>query len=297
MTIGARDPHFLKGAFFIASAGVLASLSGVFFRQVEHASDWQIIFWRSGTMALCLLALVAVLNRGRVVAAFRAAGLPGLVAGLLLGASNVTYSLSIIHTTVANTLFIQGVSPFLAALLAWLVLKERVTRATLVAMVVALMGVGVMVGEGLGAGHLYGNAMALLSAAVNAAFVVALRFGRGADMLPSVAIAGFTGALAAFLVQGGDVAVSPHDALMGIIMGAVPMSMSLRLLTLGARYVPAAPATLIQLSETVCGPVWVLLAYGEKPALLTLLGGVFVLSAIAGLALWSMRRGTVTGTA
>lgn len=286
----ARDPHFLRGVVYIAAAGTLASLSGIFFREVERATDWQVIFWRSGTMALCLLTLIAVQNRFHVVAAFRAAGLPGLVAGLFLGGSNVSFSLSIIHTTVANTLFIQGVSPFLAALFAWLVLGERVSRATLAAMVVALVGVGVMVGEGLVAGQLFGNAMALLAAVTNAGFVVALRFGRGADMLPSVATAGIAGALFAAIVQGGDVVVSPHDALMGVLMGLVPMGMALRLLTLGARYVPAAQATLIQLSETVCGPLWVLLAFGEVPAVLTLLGGAFVLSSIAGLALWSMRR-------
>ena len=98
----ARDPHYMKGVLLIAMAGTLASLSGIFFRNIEHAADWQVVFWRSGAMAVCLLAVLAMQSRGRIVAAYRAAGLPGLAAGLLLGASNVTFSLSIIHTTVAR---------------------------------------------------------------------------------------------------------------------------------------------------------------------------------------------------
>ena len=63
------------------------------------------------------------------------------------------------HTTVANVLFMQAVSPIAAALIAWAALHEAVSRRTGVAMVVALVGVGLMVGgpggsQGLGLGAL-----------------------------------------------------------------------------------------------------------------------------------------------
>ena len=56
------------------------------------------------------------------------------------------------HTTVANVLFMQAVAPIAAAVIAWLALREPVSRRTAVAMLVALGGVGLMVG-GPGGAH------------------------------------------------------------------------------------------------------------------------------------------------
>lgn len=224
-----REPAYLRGVAFCAAAGMLASFNGILFRGVESAEDWQVVFWRSGTMAVVLFALLAVRKRGRVVAAFRAAGWPAIVAGLTLGASNFTFSLAMIHTTVANALFINAGAPFLAAILSWFLLKESVAMATVVAMIVAFAGVGVMVVDGLVGGELFGNAMAVAAAITYACFAVALRGGRGADMLPAVVIGGVFSASVAFFVEQGAVFVSWHDGAMSVGMGLFTMSTSFAL--------------------------------------------------------------------
>ena len=286
-----REPAYLRGVAFCAAAGMLASFNGILFRGVESAEDWQVVFWRSGTMAVVLFALLAVRKRGRVVAAFRAAGWPAIVAGLTLGASNFTFSLAMIHTTVANALFINAGAPFLAAILSWFLLKESVAMATVVAMIVAFAGVGVMVVDGLVGGELFGNAMAVAAAITYACFAVALRGGRGADMLPAVVIGGVFSASVAFFVEQGAVFVSWHDGAMSVGMGLFTMSTSFALFTAGARYVAAAPAILLAQMEVVFGPIWVLILFSEVPSTLSLIGGALVLSAIVGHAAWSMKRG------
>lgn len=289
ITADQRDPLYARGVVFMLAAGAFASVNGVLFRNIEAATDWQIIFWRNSTMFLFLIGLLAVRSRGAVVTAFRAAGKPGLVGGLILGAGNIFFALAIIHTTVANALFILSASPFISAILAWFLLREHVQRRTVLAMIVALVGVGVMVMEGLGAGRLFGNLMAVGTTLTHAGFVISLRYGRHTDMLPSIVIAGISAAIVAFAV-GGSMAVSWHDFVLCAMMGMGAMSIGFIFFTMGSRHVPAAQVALLSLSEVVLGPIWVALMVDELPSVLTLIGGVLVLSAIVGQAVIGMRR-------
>lgn len=289
ITTDQRDPLYARGVVFMLAAGAFASVNGVLFRNIEAASDWQIIFWRNSTMFLFLVGLLVLRTRGAVVTSFRAAGKPGLVGGLILGAGNIFFALSIINTTVANALFILSASPFISAILAWFLLREHVQRRTVLAMIVALVGVGVMVMEGLGAGRLFGNVMAVGTTLAHAGFVVSLRYGRHADMLPSIVIAGASAAIVAFAV-GGSMAVSWHDFAMCAMMGMGAMSIGFICFTVGSRHVPAAQVALLSLSEVVLGPIWVALMVDELPSMLTLIGGTLVLSAIVGQAVIGMRR-------
>jgi len=50
--------------------------------------------------------------------------------------------------------------------------------------------------------------------------------------------------------------------------------------TIGARLIPAAEVALITLLEIVLGPLWVWLAYDERPSAATLAGGAIVVAAV-----------------
>ncbi len=60
-----------------------------------------------------------------------AVGFPGLLAGALLASSFFLFILSVMRTTVANSLFLMSTSPFVAALFGWLFLNEQVRVAPL----------------------------------------------------------------------------------------------------------------------------------------------------------------------
>ena len=291
ITADQRDPLYARGVAFMLAAGAFASVNGVLFRNIEAATDWQIIFWRNSTMFLFLMGLLILRTRGAVVTSFRAAGKPGLVGGLILGAGNIFFALSIIHTTVANSLFILSASPFIAAAFAWLLLRERVQAETVYFMLASLAGVGIMVYEGLGGGRLYGNAMAVVTMLCHAGFVVSLRAGKAADMLPSVVIAGLTGTLIAFAAGARPGDITAHDWAISTAMGAGAMSLGFVFFTAGSRYVPAAQVALLSLSEVVLGPILVLVIVHEVPSALTLIGGAVVLAAVILQALWGMRAG------
>ena len=115
--------------------------------------------------------------------------------------TSIGYVLAITHTTVANAVFTLGTIPFFTAVIAWLILGERVDRVTAVAIVLAFAGISLMVGDGVAAGTVFGSLMAIITAFCFACFVVVLRKGRAANMLPAVAIGALFAALVAEVLE------------------------------------------------------------------------------------------------
>ena len=63
-------------------------------------------------------------------------------------------------------------------------------------------------------------------------------------------------------------------------LGVGQMGLGLAFLTIGARLIPPAQVAVISLLEVVLGPLWVWLAYEERPSLVTFLGGIVVVAAV-----------------
>jgi drug/metabolite transporter, DME family len=291
LALGQQDAAWRRGVVMVMAAGALWSLAGLLVRSMEAASAWQILFVRSTAVAVTVLAVLLWRYRGDVLGKIRDAGGLAVLAGALLGAGFCGFIFSLMHTTVANAVLMLSVSPLLTAVLGWLLLGERVRRATWVAMAVALVGVAVMVGGGIVAGAWFGNLMALIAVASFSCFAVALRRGRGGDMLPAVLWAGLLSAPVAALMAP-DLSMTLRDVTLSAIMGGALITGGMMLFTAGSRTVPGAELALLALTEVVLGPLWVWLAYAEVPPVETLVGGALVLAAIIGRALTGMRRTT-----
>lgn len=288
MTAG-RDPFYGRGVIMVMVAGVFFSTGGILVRLVEDAGPWQILLFRSIALSITIFAVLAVRHRRRVFAEFRKGGGAAIIGALCLGVAFSGFIFSLLHTTVANAVFILCASPFFTAPLAWLVLGERVRPATWVAMVFAMIGVAIMVGGGIRSGALLGNLMALFAVAGFAGFAVALRRGRHTDMLTLACLAGvFTAVVAALMSDG--FAMSAYDLGLCAIMGLVQMSAGMVLFTKGSRHVPAAELALLLLTEVMLAPIWVWLWIGEVPRAWTLIGGAVIFAAIIGHAITGMRR-------
>ena len=285
----ARRPRHTTGVTLVLAAGALLSLSGIALRHIESAGGWQIIFYRSLAFSLVVFLWVAFSYRTRVVHAFTRVGKAGLIVGLSLGLGSACYVFALLLTTVANALFIISAAPFMAAVLGWIVLRERVRPITWVTMAAALAGIAIMVFGGIRGGRLLGNLVALGTPVAFAIMLVALRHASDRDMIPAICLAGVVGAVLG-LAMSDTLAISRHDLALCIFLGVVQYGGGFVLLTLGARYLPAAEVALLSLVETVLAPIWVWLGVGEVPALLTLAGGVIVLAAVVAQTVAGMRR-------
>jgi drug/metabolite transporter (DMT)-like permease len=266
-----------RGQIYVALAAVAWSTAGVLQRQVSVDASTQ-VFGRAVFAGAALLAYVAVVDRGRVVQAFRSIGLAGVAVALCVATASASFIAALNHTSVARLLFILAVAPVLAALLARVTLGERITRRTVVAMALALAGVTVMLGAP-GEGSLAGDGLAFLVALSFALMIVITRWRRDVSMAPATCLSQAI-VVVAFLPLASPGEIGGDDAVWLAALGIGQIGLGFALLTVGARLLPAAQVGLITLLEVVLGPVWVWLALDERPTTLTLVGGAIVIVAI-----------------
>ena len=285
-----RDFSERYAVLLIAGSSLLISVNGFMLRSIDTASAWQVIFGRQAFFTPAVLILLAVRYRGQLVRLFLDAGWVGLGGGICLGLANPTVILAMTHTTVANALFTLSACPLITAVLARVLLREPLSRTTLTAIAVAMVGIGIMVADGLGGGSLLGNALALLCALLFSMFVIFLRLGKDRNMLPTSVIGGAISALVGLVGAGFDYHLTLHDGLICLFWGGIIVTTVHFFFIQGSRHVPGAEIMLITLIEFILGPMWVWLGFGERPTYTALAGGALVLAAVAGRALVMVRR-------
>ncbi len=291
-TSSAVDGHRYD-VLLVFSAGVLWSTIGLGIRLIEDAVVWQILFYRSISLALFLYVVVRLRSGESPFVQVRRVGFPSAIAGLSLVAAYSGGIYAIQATSVANALLLFATAPFMAAVLGWIILREPVRAATWIAIVVAIAGIAIMVADRSGGVALYGSLAALGSALGFAAFTIALRWGKSVEMLPSIFLSGLFAIIITFaicLYLGLSVVLSTSDGSIALGMGIFQVGAGLILYTLGSRSLPAAELTLLSLAEVLFGPLWVWLFLGESATINTLIGGAVLLAAIVGNAVSGKRR-------
>ena len=287
-----HDRGRITGRLWVLSAGLCMSLGGPIIRLADESTAWQFLFYRSLGAAAALLLYFLVTGRP-VHVLVRDAGIAGVVGGLGLAVAFTGYVWGVMHSTVANALFLISASPLFAALLGWVVLRERVSVSMWFAMAGVMVGIAIMIGEGLAEADPFGDLAALAAAVGFAVFSVALRRGRHTDMSPTILIAAAIATVfsAAMATAGGTGLAAPMvDVGLATAYGVLVIGAGIFMLTIGARHVPAAELLVLSLTEVVFASIWVWLAFGEVPSVLTLVGGLIVLGSIAAQAAVGMRR-------
>ena len=218
------------------------------------------------------------MERRGTVAAFRSMGRSGVAMAVFLAISSGTFLLALNHTTVANVLFMQAAAPMMAALLGWALLSERIDGRTWVALALAGAGVVLMAAGSFDAGAAAVGLPFLMTASFAAVIVIA-RHRRDVSMMPATCASQVLVVLAClpFVALGS---ASDSDWAILAALGVGQMGLGLAFLTIGARLIPPAQVAVISLLEVVLGPLWVWLAYEERPSLATFLGGLVVVSAV-----------------
>lgn len=269
------------GFLLVFLAALAWSLGGTIGRFVGENDAWTNVFWRSFWAAVFLVAFMLWRDGLRgMLGLFRVMGLPGLVVAACFATASTAFVVALSYTTVANILLMQAGAPLIAALLAFLFFRERISLATWIAIVVVIAGVAVMVSDSLdGNVSPVGDGLALLIVVVFSLATVLTRRFADVRMTPAVCL-GTLMAGAFALTQAATLAVSTVDMGFLFAFGAINLGLGLALFSTGARLIPAAYAALLATFETLLGPVWVWLIHGEIPSQRTLIGGSIVFAAL-----------------
>lgn len=277
------------GALLVTCAALFWSSGGVLFRSIRGADEWTIAFWRALFLVAALTAVLAVMERGRVVGAFMRVGWRGLASGVCFGVMMTGFMLALARTSVANTMLLMTAAPVFAALLGWAVLAERPRPMVWVAMAAAAGGIALMVAADLGSGAMIGNLFALVIAVAAAVNIVVLRGARRINMIPAIVIGGVISGLVS-LPLAGHTGVDTVNLFLIFLLGVVQLGIGSIFYIFGARHLPASETTLIAMLESVLSPLWVWLLLREAPTPYGLAGGAIVFAAVVALTLSSARR-------
>jgi DME family drug/metabolite transporter len=289
------------GVLFAAAGAACWSMAGGLVRLTEGVDAWQIVFYRSSVVLVCMLVWLGLRFGGDLWARTRDAGMNAVIAGVAIGTAGLVFIISMFYTTVADAVFMTGVSPFLSAILGLWILRERIPAITWFAMCVALFGMGIIFYGNAGGGALVGTLLALYSTFCFSCYAVMLRWGQKTDMSVAliwnaiylVAVTGLIIMLPTPLRETHGVegfAIGWWNFSLTFIMGAVQLTLGLILFTIGSRSVPAAQLALIALVEPTLSPLWAWLASGELPPIWTFIGGAVIVAAIAIQALFATRK-------
>ncbi len=286
MAISASPPHVIDSrhgyAMMLMVAGSVAiSFGGLVQRNIEFADPWQINVYRSLGMLIAAGIIIGVRHRGNLLDTLTGIGRLGILGGVLLSIAGIAFVQALTHTTVANALFILGSIPFFAALFARLILGERLRRTTLITMIAAAMGLGIMVVKGVSVGSGFGNLMALITAVSFAAYAIIVRYKRQVEMIPVILLSSVIIIVISLLATKGDIAIPLNDILLCLFWGGFLSGFVNWMFIIASRHLATAEVTLIMLLEFALGPIWVWWFIGETPTSWTIFGGSVIIAAVA----------------
>jgi drug/metabolite transporter (DMT)-like permease len=273
-----QDKDKWLGTLLIVASAIAYSLSGYFTRLVDQ-DVWTILFWRGIFGGVFLGAYIAWRHRPDVLGSVRAMGWPGLWVMVLSATATICFINALRLTPVADVMTIHAAIPFMTAILALVIAGEKEDWTTWAASIAALVGVAIIVNPQASAGHLVGYAFAVGMALSYAAVMVVIRKNRHVSMLPAACLSAFLCTVIAlpFARPAHVTAASLFDL---FLFGTVQFGLGLLLMTTGTRLISATRSALIGSMENPLAPLWVWLAFSERPSLPAWIGGSIVMTAV-----------------
>ena len=175
--------------------------------------------------------------------------------------NQVSLALIVIFSVLITYILIQTISPIL------------------VAIVLAMIGVTLMIGDSIGTGSLYGNIAALAIPINFSILILIIRKYPNLDMIPAIFYAGILSCIYGLLLLD-SIMISAKDIWFSFLLGVPQLAIGFIFITIGSRTTPAVMVGLLMLMETIFAPIWVWLFYSEIPPLSVLIGGLIIISAV-----------------
>lgn len=268
------NSHFIGVMLVILSAFVF-SLAGVYTKIVD-AGSWEIIFWRGVFSAMFIV--IYTIWRGTFKIEFIQMGRSGLALAIVGASASVAFISAFKMTTMANVALIYAAAPLVAAVLAWIWIRESISLKLVAGSIASFIGVAIIVHGSLGTTNLTGDILAVWMTVAFATFMVIYR------CYPETPAGGPAALSSLLLLPVAVIFVSPFnvpfDELAIIATFALTFSIAAIALAEGVKRIPAGEAALLSVLETPLVFLLGWLFFAEIPPLASFIGGALILVAI-----------------
>ncbi len=285
----------LSIVLLIVSA-LMFSTGGLFVRSLQHPHAWTTVFWRSVSAGVSLVGLIIWKEKSNAVRAVRTMGLPGYSVAAAFAASSIGMVVALSRTSVAIVLVIFSLSPLAAAIMAWVLIGERVRNYTWVAIAVTVIGVGYMVSGSRSGTSMTGALIALVIPLAFGYGTVTIRQHAEISMIPAMLLATVISAVIA-VPFAHPFDVNRHDFILLMLFGFAQLGIGLAIFSVAASGAPATDVALLSMLEPIMGPIWVWLFRSEYPGVAALIGGSIVFVALAVHTVYAASRASANVSA
>ena len=271
-----------RSVLFVFLASVCFSTGGLFIKLVPWSA--LAINGARNLIGAAVIGLYLLITRRRIIFNRRV-----LIGAMSMIGVTTLFAVANKLTTAANTIVLQFTAPVFVILFMSLFYHQKPGRVDLVTCFLVLLGVVLFFVDGIQAGNLTGNIVAILSGICYAG-VFMMNTGKGADAIPSC----FLGQLTAGLVmtplcfRETDFSLPVMAAVLAL--GIVQVGGAYILFSIGIRHTQAVTASLITGMEPIMNPLLVAVFYGEQVSALAVTGAVIVVCSILAYNVWLARK-------
>ena len=272
------------------------SVSAILIRFASDAPGPAVAVWRTIFASLLLAPFALVRSRNEWRRMTRRDWLLIMAAGVTLGLHFIAFIESIYHTTIASAAVLVSLSPIFMGLIGYFVLRERLPRAEVIAIAIAILGTVVLgiadarSGEAAveAAQPLLGNSLALTAAFLVSIYLIIGRVVRRkqswlAYVAPLYAVTAMTTLTAAFVM---DIRLLGYDTdiyLLCLSMAVIPQIVGHGSYNSLIRYFPAATLGLAMLVEPIGASALAYVLFSESPSLLSIVAMLIILAAVGSV--------------
>ena len=279
--------NYLLGFFLVVLSGLIWSFGAPLVRLLEDADSYrlQYLLYRGLIITSVILIFILFREGKNFFHTFRRIDSWSLIGSLVMSVTFFGWIYALTTTTVAITLLMLAVSPVLSAFLGYLVLGERLSRSTLLNMLIVAIGITIMVWDTDKSTTILGVIYGFFVALGFSIYTITIRKNPEVPKLLTPALAGFFCMIWAsilILVTGNSFEMPSVNIGISMTHGLV-VGLGLILYGLGAKYLPSGELVMLSLLEVVLGIFWAwlpALGINEVPTRNTLIGGLAILVAI-----------------
>jgi drug/metabolite transporter (DMT)-like permease len=278
---------YLHGFTLVTISGAIWSFSAPLVRLLEDAEIYrlQYLFYRSLIVISVILIFILYREGRNFLNTFKRIDSWSLFGGLVLSVTFFGWIYALTTTTVAITLLMLALSPVLSAFLGYLILGEKLSRITIINMMIVAAGITIMVWGSDKSTTILGVIYGFFIALGFSIYTITIRKNPEIPKLLTPALAGFFCMLwAIILIIVTDSSFEMPSVNIGIsVTSGLVISVGLILYAFGAKYLPSAELVLLSLLEVVLGIFWAwlpILGIHEVPSTNTLIGGCVIVLAI-----------------
>jgi drug/metabolite transporter (DMT)-like permease len=260
-----------KSILLLLLAGLLWSMGGVFIK--TNNSDPFVI---SSVRGLVAAIVVFIALKGRPHMTWSK---PQVIGALAYSGVLTCFVVATTMTSAANAILLEYTAPIFVAMLAWVILRERLRYYDYIAIVGVGVGMWLMMSANLGSGHTAGNLIGVGTGICYAVFVTCLRLQKNSSPYETVLL----GNVFTFLIGLPFIFITPPDPvsmLPVVFLGVFQIAVPYLLLTYASKHATAIDLSLLTVLEPLLNPVWVYLVTGENPGGRAIIGGVILLGVV-----------------